>query len=488
MEAIAADEREHAAIWKRLDMGMPGVEPSNSEAAAAAEVAIRDESWHRAAGQSGTLRAAVFGINDGLVSNLALVMGFAGATTQNDLIVLAGIAGLLAGAFSMAAGEYVSMQSQKELFERQIELEREELRFMPEKEREELAAVYRSKGLSEEEADMVAARLMQDPEHALDTKIREELGLDPDELGSPWGAAIYSFLAFGLGALIPLAPFLLLTGLSAIAISVGTGTHGALHRRRPGEPAHRPQPALQRHPPGQHRRRRGAGDLHRRQPDRRVRGLMGEAALRERLAGEGLGASSWGNGPHDHYPEHRHAYDKVLVAAAGSIVFHLPELERDVLLEAGDRLRPAGRDAAWRGRGRGRRDLPGGAPARGLPGGTSPSTSRAGGASADPGAAARAAAAVHPGGGGACPAARWRWPGGGDSRWRTGTMAAAAGAGGRCRLQVGLVQVQDLLHQRDRRDAAVALDGAARSSPPRCDARQGRRHPRVAAGARAAPR
>ncbi len=221
MAAIAADEREHAAIWKRLDMGMPGVEPSNPEAAAAAEIAIRDESWHRAAGQSGTLRAAVFGINDGLVSNLALVMGFAGATTQNDLIVLAGIAGLLAGAFSMAAGEYVSMQSQKELFERQIDLEREELRFMPEKEREELAAVYRSKGLSEEEAAMVAARLMQDPEHALDTKIREELGLDPDELGSPWGAALYSFLAFGLGALIPLAPFLLLTGLAAIAVSVG---------------------------------------------------------------------------------------------------------------------------------------------------------------------------------------------------------------------------------------------------------------------------
>ena len=221
MEAIAADEREHAAIWKRLDMGMPGVEPSNPEAAAAAEIAIRDESWHRGAGQSGTLRATVFGINDGLVSNLALVMGFAGATTQNDLIVLAGIAGLLAGAFSMAAGEYVSMQSQKELFERQIELEREELRFMPQKEREELAAVYRAKGLSEDEAAMVAARLMQDPEHALDTKIREELGLDPDELGSPWGAAIYSFLAFGLGAVIPLAPFLLITGLPAIVISVG---------------------------------------------------------------------------------------------------------------------------------------------------------------------------------------------------------------------------------------------------------------------------
>jgi VIT1/CCC1 family predicted Fe2+/Mn2+ transporter len=120
----------------------------------------------------------------------------------------------------MAAGEYVSMQSQKELFQRQIDLEREELRFMPQKETEELAALYRAKGLSEEEADMVAARLMQDPEKALDTKIREELGLDQDELGSPWGAAVYSFLAFGLGALIPLAPFLLIEGIPAIALSV----------------------------------------------------------------------------------------------------------------------------------------------------------------------------------------------------------------------------------------------------------------------------
>jgi VIT1/CCC1 family predicted Fe2+/Mn2+ transporter len=119
----------------------------------------------------------------------------------------------------MAAGEYISMQSQKELFQRQIELEREELRFMPEKERDELAALYRTKGLSEEEAEMVSARLMEDPEAALDTKIREELGLDPDELGSPWGAAGSSFAAFAVGAIIPLAPFLLTSGVAAIAIS-----------------------------------------------------------------------------------------------------------------------------------------------------------------------------------------------------------------------------------------------------------------------------
>jgi VIT1/CCC1 family predicted Fe2+/Mn2+ transporter len=220
MQAMAADEREHAAIWKRLDMGMPGVAPASAEAAAAAAVSMRDESWHRAAGQSGALRAAVFGINDGLVSNLALVMGFAGAQTDNAIIVLAGVAGLLAGAFSMGAGEYVSMRSQRELFERQIDVEREKLRFRPDQERAELAALYRAKGLSDEEADLVARRLMQDPDQALDTKIREELGLDPDELGSPWGAAIYSFLAFSIGALVPLAPFLLTDGVTAIVIAV----------------------------------------------------------------------------------------------------------------------------------------------------------------------------------------------------------------------------------------------------------------------------
>ena len=215
--AMAADEREHAAIWRRLDLGMPGVDTAMAGEAAATRV--RDETW-RQAGQSGTLRAAVFGINDGLVSNLALVMGVAGATTDNRFIVLAGVAGLLAGAFSMAAGEYVSMQSQRELFERQIELEREALRIMPEVEQQALAELYRAKGLPQEEADLVASRLMQDPEHALDTKIREELGLDPSELGSPWGAASSSFVAFALGAVIPLAPFLLGSGTAATLGSV----------------------------------------------------------------------------------------------------------------------------------------------------------------------------------------------------------------------------------------------------------------------------
>ncbi len=179
----------------------------------------RDESWHRA-GQTGTLRAAIFGISDGLVSNLALVMGVAGASADNKIIVLTGIAGLLAGSFSMAAGEYISMQSQRELFQRQIDLEREELKIMPEDEERELATIYRAKGLSVSEAALVAHRLMQDPDQALDTKVREELGLDPDQLGSPWGAATYSFVAFALGAVLPLLPFLLTTGTAAIIAAV----------------------------------------------------------------------------------------------------------------------------------------------------------------------------------------------------------------------------------------------------------------------------
>ena len=122
--------------------------------------------------------------------------------------LMAGVAGLLAGAFSMAAGEYVSMRSQRELFERQIDLERQELEISPEEEERELSLIYQAKGLRKEEADLTAARLMEDPEVALDTLVREELGLDPSQLGAPWGAAIGSFLAFAVGAFVPVIPFL----------------------------------------------------------------------------------------------------------------------------------------------------------------------------------------------------------------------------------------------------------------------------------------
>ncbi|HVM29491.1 MAG TPA: VIT1/CCC1 family protein [Candidatus Limnocylindrales bacterium] len=212
--AIAADEREHAEIWKRLDS------PAGRGTTGRRGRSAADEAWHRG-GRSGTLRAAVFGANDGLVSNLSLVMGVAGAVTDNSLIVLAGVAGLLAGAFSMAAGEYISMQSQRELFERQIAIEREEMRVMPDEEEAELAGIFRNKGVEPADAERIAASLMKDPETALDTKVREELGLDPDELGSPWGAAGSSFAAFSLGAVVPLVPFLLGNGITALVAALG---------------------------------------------------------------------------------------------------------------------------------------------------------------------------------------------------------------------------------------------------------------------------
>ena len=225
--AIAADEREHAQIWDRLEADTPadrrrdGVLRARS-ARSAAEVGEREE-WHRRGGRSGTLRAVIFGVSDGLVSNLSLVMGVAGAAADDNpgFVLLAGIAGLLAGSFSMAAGEYISMQSQRELFERQIALERAEMEAMPEEEEAELAASYRAKGFPPEEAARIAHRIFQDPETALDVLVREELGLDPDELGSPWGAAIGSMISFAVGAAVPVIPFLFGGGLAIIGISLG---------------------------------------------------------------------------------------------------------------------------------------------------------------------------------------------------------------------------------------------------------------------------
>ena len=228
--AIAADEREHAEIWDRLksdadvaglaDPGRDGVAIAR-RAKSAAEIGER-EPWHRAGGRSGTLRAIIFGVSDGLVSNLSLVMGVAGAAAGNpSFILLAGIAGLLAGAFSMAAGEYISMQSQRELFERQIALERAEMEAMPEEEEAELAASYRSKGFAPDEAARIAHRIFEDPAKALDMLVREELGLDPDELGSAWGAAAGSFVSFTIGAVVPVVPYLLGGGTTALLLSLG---------------------------------------------------------------------------------------------------------------------------------------------------------------------------------------------------------------------------------------------------------------------------
>jgi VIT1/CCC1 family predicted Fe2+/Mn2+ transporter len=172
-------------------------------------------------GKSGSLRAAIFGVNDGLVSNLSLIMGVSGAALENRFIVLAGVAGLLAGAFSMGWGEFVSMKSQRELFERLLHLEAHELATEPEEEHQELREIYERRGFPPELAQQVTDVVMKDPAVALETHAREELGLDPEELGSPWGAAISSFVTFSLGALVPLVPFLIGSGVGAKLWAVG---------------------------------------------------------------------------------------------------------------------------------------------------------------------------------------------------------------------------------------------------------------------------
>jgi VIT1/CCC1 family predicted Fe2+/Mn2+ transporter len=190
---------------------------------------------------NGVLRPVVFGANDGLVSNLALVMGVAGADPEPGVIVLAGIAGLLAGAFSMGVGEYISVQSQRELLNFQLAFQRKQLKEAPEQERAILAASYRKRGFSDEEADRFAEIVMRDPEHAMSLLIFEEVGLDDRSIGSPITAAIGSFLAFTLGALIPLVPYLLASGgiaftaslLASLAALAVLGTGIAMLTRRP---------------------------------------------------------------------------------------------------------------------------------------------------------------------------------------------------------------------------------------------------------------
>lgn len=175
---------------------------------------------HRSAVSGNALRAGVFGVNDGLVSNAALIFGVAGATQSTETVLLTGAAGLLAGAFSMAAGEYVSVRAQREMYRYQIGLERDELMRYPEEEAAELALIYAAKGVPVDEARRIATRLIADPERALDTLAREELGLNPDELASPWVAALASFATFTVGAAVPLLPFVLAESEQAL---VGAG-------------------------------------------------------------------------------------------------------------------------------------------------------------------------------------------------------------------------------------------------------------------------
>lgn len=219
--AMAADERSHARVITRLRQ-----EGGRPEPADGGRGIVRRERWHRS-DRSGALRAAVFGVNDGLVSNASLVMGFAGSGAAARTVLFAGVAGLLAGAFSMAAGEYVSVRSQREAYEREIALEAEELREDPESEAEELALIYRAKGLPAEDARNIAATIMKDRDTALETMAREELGLDPDELGSPWSAAVSSLFSFALGAVVVVLPYVFGSGAAALGTAVGLAA-GAL--------------------------------------------------------------------------------------------------------------------------------------------------------------------------------------------------------------------------------------------------------------------
>src|SRR5438876_972734 len=178
--------------------------------------------------QGGTARAAVFGVSDGLVSNVALILGVAGASPGAGVVRLAGLAGLIGGAVSMAAGEWVSMTAQSELLERELAMEAIELHRRPEGEWRELVEIYRARGIAPETAEQLATELMRNPKLALETHAREELGIDPAELGSPLGAAVSSFFAFSVGALVPLLPWFFGGGTIALVLSIVFGTIAAL--------------------------------------------------------------------------------------------------------------------------------------------------------------------------------------------------------------------------------------------------------------------
>jgi VIT1/CCC1 family predicted Fe2+/Mn2+ transporter len=209
---LPGQERSHARLL--------GTIAGRGAGGLAGGVLARIEGRHRAAGGN-ALRAAVLGANDGLVSNLSLVMGVAGAALANQTILITGLAGLLAGAGSMALGEWLSVQSARELYERQLQVEAAELATVPDEEEAELALIYQAKGLPKASARELAARLVADRATALDTLAREELGIDPEELGgSAWAAAATSFALFAAGAVVPVLPFLILAGWQATVASL----------------------------------------------------------------------------------------------------------------------------------------------------------------------------------------------------------------------------------------------------------------------------
>ena len=209
--ALSADEHGHAAVIRAAaGHGWTGDEAGIAEM----------ERWHRG-GSGNELRAAVLGVNDGLVSNFCLVMGVAGAGATSAAVLLTGLAGLVAGALSMALGEWLSVTNARELARTQIDKEAEELEQSPEAEKKELALIYQAKGIEREQAWLIASKVMENRDTALDTLVREELGIDPGELGgNPWSAAGVSLLLFALGAIFPVLPFLWLENSAGIVASI----------------------------------------------------------------------------------------------------------------------------------------------------------------------------------------------------------------------------------------------------------------------------
>lgn len=215
---LPTEERSHARVLKTIS----GFSPKGVEGSTLA----RMEGRHRATGGN-ALRAAVLGANDGLVSNLSLVMGVAGAELSGKAILITGFAGLLAGASSMALGEWLSVQSSRELYAHQIAIEKREIEETPEEEKEELALIYQAKGLPEGQARELADKILSDQAAALETLAREELGIEPKELGgSAWEAAVMSFVLFAFGAIIPVIPFLLSFGRNAVWGSLAASAAG----------------------------------------------------------------------------------------------------------------------------------------------------------------------------------------------------------------------------------------------------------------------
>jgi VIT1/CCC1 family predicted Fe2+/Mn2+ transporter len=215
---MVATERSHARILRRIDESMRG----GMGGAAVAQI----EGRHRSAGGN-ALRAAVLGASDGLLSNFNLVMGVAGAGMSGGSILLTGFAGLLAGAISMALGEWISVQSSRELYQAQLSSEKDEIATAPEEEIEEMVLIYQARGLEESEARILATRIMADPEIALETLARDELGIDPGELGgSAWEAAFTSFFLFAAGAILPVIPYLFFSGAAAFIASASFSAAG----------------------------------------------------------------------------------------------------------------------------------------------------------------------------------------------------------------------------------------------------------------------